>query len=378
MDAPRPARPDEFSEVMNFVDRVFRPGQRGRFILQSQYPHAYQPQYARRLILIRDQGQLVGNLAIHPLVLRLEEARLRAGGIGVVGAHPERRGQGIMTALLEDAIRRMQQARYPLSVLGGDRQRYGWFGWENGGVQNVFTLTSRCLGDPPPAERRLRLERFAPDPQLGRQLQRLGTAHPCWVERPLRDIPLLFDRVGRQTWIGREGDRFAYVVLQRAGRRRQGPYEALHEAGGDLELARSMIRVLMARHKIERLSAIAGPNSQEVELYLPGSAHWRRECALMVKIVDLPLLLQALGPLLRRRAREAGVRGHFHLVMRDQSALLDLGPGRAHRVALDARDMVGLFFGIQPLAERFARQPAFEKLGRLLPLPLYLPPINHI
>jgi len=282
-----------------------------------------------------------------------------------------------MTALLEDAIRRLRQARYPLSVLGGDRQRYGWFGWENGGVQQVFTLTGRHLGPPSPAERRLRLERFAPHPRVCRQLHKLGREHPCWAERPLRDIPLLFARVGRQTWVCREQGRFAYLVLQRAGRRRQGPYEAIHEAGGDLELARSMIRVLMARYGIDRLSAIAGPNPQEVALYLPGSAHWRRESACMVKIVDLALLLQALGPLLRRRAREAGVGGCFRLVMGEQTGLLDLGPGRAHRIALDEREMVGLFFGIQPLAERFAR-PAFEKLGRLLPLPLYIPPLNTI
>ena len=41
MDSPRFARLDEFAEVMHFIDRVFRPGQRGRRIVQRQYPHLY-------------------------------------------------------------------------------------------------------------------------------------------------------------------------------------------------------------------------------------------------------------------------------------------------------------------------------------------------
>lgn len=259
MDAPRPVRVDEFAEVMDFVDRVFRPGQKGRFILQRQYPHAYQrrPEYARRLILIRDQREIVGALAIHPLDLRLEEVRLRAGGIGVVGTRPDRRGEGIMSALLEDAIRRMQREGYPLAVLWGDRQRYGWFGWENGGVQHGFELTLRQLGKPTPAERRLPIERLALTPAMCRRLQRLGQAHPYWTARSLRDIPLLVARDGRQAWGCQEGPRFAYLVLQRATGRWRPRTDYLDEAGGDPELARAMLRVLMARFKLERLQAIA-------------------------------------------------------------------------------------------------------------------------
>lgn len=378
MDKPKPARPGEFAEALDFIDRVFRPGQKGRFILKSNYPHAYRPQYAGRILLLRDQGQIAGCLAVHPLTLRLEEVRLVAGGIGAVGTDPERRGQGIMSVLLEEAIHRMRRAGYPLSVLWGDRRRYGWFGWERGGTRNSFTLTTRQLGTPTAAERRLRLERFAPEPSLCRRLRALDLRHPYGVERPLGDIPGLFARVGRQTWTCREGKRFAYLALQREGRQRHGQYELLDEAGGDADLARSMLRVLMARSGLSRLQASAGPNPAQLEILLPGSSHWTRESSCMIKILDLQLLIEKLQLLLKRRARQAGVGGCFQFCSLGQEALLDLGPGKTQRIVLGEQELVGFFFGLHPLAERLPGEQGAEPLGRVLPLPLYIPPINYI
>lgn len=378
MDGPSPARLEEFTAALDFIDRVFRPGQRGRFFFQSNYPHAYQPQYAGRILLQRDQGAIVGCLAVHPLTLRMEELRLKVGGIGAVGTDPARRGEGIMGRLLEEASARMSRAGYALSVLWGDRQRYGWFGWQRGGMRNSFALSARQLGSPSPAERRLRLERFAPEPGLCRRLRALDLAQPYGVERPLRDIPLLFKRVGRQTWVCREGKRFAYLALQREGRQRFGQYEALDEAGGDADLARSMLRVLLRRAGLVRLQASAGPNPGQIEILLPASSHWSRDCACMIKILDLQRLVDQLQPLLRRRAAQAGVGGCFRLSTPSHRALLDLGKGRLHRVDLGEGALVDLLFGLHPVAERWAGDGGLALLGRLLPLPLHVPMLNYI
>jgi len=381
MDAPRSARPGEFRELMEFIDLNFRPGQSGRSILQRQYPHLFQnkPAFLARNILLRDQGKIVGSLAVHPIPIRLEEVVLQAGGIGQVGAHPQRRGEGIMTTLLNEAIRRMQQRGYPISILGGDRRRYGWFGWERGGVRNIFSLTSRVVGRPTPAEGRLALKPLRMTPAVCRKILAIDRTRLYGVERVAGQMPPLFERRSREVWGCQTGRCFAYLVL--GGPHHQArPYERIDEAGGDPELAMSMVRVLMARHRRERLWAITGPNQEDVGLFRPFSSGWERTTDVMIKIVDLPLLLEELKPLLSRRARVQGIGGTFRFVMEDsgQEGSLELGKGPAGKVRLNDQDMVTLFFGMLPVREVFAGGRTFSRLDRILPIPLFVPPLNHV
>lgn len=391
-EGPRRARVEEFDEAMRFTDRVFRPGQRGRRIVAGQYPHVYreEPTYARRLLLLRDRGELVGCVGVHPMTLCLGEARVSAGGIGIVGTHPERRGEGIMTTLLHDALRRMIGAGHCLSVLGGDRLRYGRFGWECGGVRNTFELTSRTLGAASPAERRQRLQRFprTPDDALCRRILRLGAARAYRVARRLGDIRPLMGRNGRETWICEAGRRFAYVVVS-GPERRPRPYAVVDEFGGDDELVLAMLRRLLARTEGGRLIAITGPNPDQIELLTPVCPAWNRCHDGMINILHLPRLVEQLRPELRRRAAEQGVHGRFRLrVAGDvdpQDCDLTLGrPGaRSHRVTLDRRAFVRLFFGSLPLSEAFGAHAgltptACRLLAAILPLPLHMPALDHI
>ena len=375
MDAPRTAQVGEYSEACHFIDRAFRPGQQGRFILARQYPHLYQRTgaMARRLLLLRDADELVGALAIHPLTLRLEEARLKAGGIGQVATHPQRRGEGIMSILLKDAIPRMQRAGCALSVLGGDRQRYGWFGWENAGLRHEMELATRYLGPPSAAERKLQLHPLRARGELARKIQRYSRALPYGVERPLSQIEPLFWRPGRRGWHCAEGRRFAYVV----GNTRGGPIR-LDEAGGDPELVTSLLRRVLALLKLDRLTIVVGPNHAEVGLLRPFCGSWRSSTDCMVKIIDLPRTLESLAPLLQRRARELAVKGTFRLCMGPQQATLILGRGRTYRIELDERAMVTLLFGALPVHQGLGGEGGLGLLDRILPLPLYIPPVNHI
>ena len=117
----------------------------------------------------------------------------------------------------------------------------------------------------------------------------------------------------------------------------------------------------------------------------------------MIKIIDLATLVEQLRALLLKRARRARVGGTFQLEMTDskQLALLKLGRGPQHRLAMPDRSFVHLFFGMLPLAESLAAtaspssaaascrpavggRVALRKLADILPLPFYIPPLNHI
>ena len=393
---PRPAGLDEFAEAMAFTDRVFRPGQRGRRIVQSQYPHAYRQtaSFARRLLLLREagaDGQLVGCLGIHPMQLRLGQATVSAGGIGVVGADPQRRGEGIMSHLLVAALKRMREAGHAISILGGDRQRYGWFGWENGGVRRRYLLTRRMLGAPSKLERQLSLTRFDPDHASSRRkIHRLSSEKAYGVEHSAADVAPLLDRVGRETWIVEDSDRFACICLGGPNGQNR-PYERVDAALGERDLIVSGLRCLMARFRREQLWAIGGPDPVDAAMFEPVSASWVTEEDGMIRILDLPRLVKQLAPEIARLRRLTGTRPpdlQIRLSDRGQAATLSggsgsgSGSGKSRMCQMTSLQAVQLLFGARPLLTtglvELLPNTVIGPWSAILPLPLHVPAIHHI
>jgi predicted N-acetyltransferase YhbS len=387
---PRPARLDEFAEAMAFTDRVFRPGQRGRRIVQSQYPHAYRQtsSFARRLLLLRDveaDGQLVGCMGIHPMELRLGAATVSAAGIGIVGADPRRRGEGIMSLLLVAALRRMQTAGHAISILGGDRQRYGWFGWENGGVRRRYLLTRRMLGAPSRTERQLRLTRFDPDKaSIRRKIHRLSSEKSYGVAHSAADVAPLLDRVGRETWIVEDSDRFACICLGGPNRHNR-PYERVDAVFGDRELIVSGLRCMMARFRREQLWALGGPDPEDAAIFEPVSASWITEDDGMIRILDLPRLVKQLAPEIARLRRLTGTRApdlQIRLSDLGQTATLSGGSGKSRICKMTSLQAVQLLFGARSLLTTglvdLLPKTVIGPWSAILPLPLHVPAIHHI
>ncbi|MBR2951148.1 MAG: GNAT family N-acetyltransferase [Lachnospiraceae bacterium] len=63
------------------------------------------------------------------------------GMIGNVSVHPYARGEGYMKALMKMAKEDAQNEGVDVMVLGGQRQRYGYFGFESAGVNYRFLIT---------------------------------------------------------------------------------------------------------------------------------------------------------------------------------------------------------------------------------------------
>lgn len=383
MEELRVAEVGEFGELMDFIDLVFRPGQKGKRIVQRQYPHLYQKEKSHmdRHLVLRDQSGIIGQLAIHPVELRLEGGIvLRAGGIGTVATHPERRGEGIMGRLLQAAVDLMHERAYDLSILGGDRQRYNWFGWENAGTHVAFHVTKRTLGRVSAAERRLRLLcNPVLDPALRRRIKAESQRRQVGVVRAPRAIEPLFKRTSRDLWVVRDGRRFAYLVLGGAGHQAR-PYERVDEAGGDGDLVHSALRLLMARYKIDSLRAVAAPDPLDIQLYEPISSQWSLGSDMMLNMLNHGNLLRAIEPLVRQRAQAQGVRGAFSFTGRngEQWGQLDLGGKRRYTLELEARELVRLCFGHMPVQQMWQRSLAIDLIGRILPLQLFVPPLDHI
>jgi GNAT superfamily N-acetyltransferase len=120
----------------------------------TPYPeHAVDDEIQRHYIAESD-GKVVGALGAYPSVLRVSENRrggaetaLKAFGIGQVSCLKEYRNQGIMTRMMETAMADMIEQGCVIGYLGGDRFRYGRFGFDYGGSCAAFDIRAYRFGE---------------------------------------------------------------------------------------------------------------------------------------------------------------------------------------------------------------------------------------
>lgn len=99
--------------------------------------------------LLKDNNQIAACIGIFPIDLccRYGEdiIHLKMACIGSVAVGHHYRKLGLMSTMLEQVNRIIQEEGYHLSWLAGDRFRYKNYGWDCGGLQYKFTLSSRTL-----------------------------------------------------------------------------------------------------------------------------------------------------------------------------------------------------------------------------------------
>ena len=138
-------RGDEFDEAMAFLNMVF--GEHAPHDFERLLPSVYRPtdEHMANNYAMRVDGQLRSNVGMFPITWKVGDATLRVAGIGGVATHPEARGKGYMRALMEHCVARMKEQDFHLSWLGGQRQRYLYFGYEKCGSGCHFNLNKANL-----------------------------------------------------------------------------------------------------------------------------------------------------------------------------------------------------------------------------------------
>jgi predicted acetyltransferase len=94
---------------------------------------------------VRKRGKIRGIVGLFPIRWKVGDATFEVGGIGGVSTHPKSRGAGYMKALMNRCLEVMREEGYHLSYLGGQRQRYQYFGYERCGLVSSFSLTRSNL-----------------------------------------------------------------------------------------------------------------------------------------------------------------------------------------------------------------------------------------
>lgn len=370
----RNIRVDEWEPLIRFLERCFG-SPKGFF--QRYLPHLYQPtpEACAWAWVVEKDGQIVSHVGVYPIETVAAGVRLKIGGIGAVSTLPQERGHGHMSQLLRHAIGVMRDQGDVLSWLGGDRQRYSSYGWEQGGLVYRLHFSTRSLDwhkvEPVQVE-----EQYLAD--ITPAIEQFHSLVSCYTVRPWLDLQTR--KQGLRAWTAADG----YAIAEAKEEGRLDILELVSAAGQEA----GMLRALMNRAAVNRVVwGLSAWDGERVGRLMPVAAHWEVRSNWQFRIVDLPGLLTAALPHLTRRAAplrdfavSVGIREHDRTdaaTIRVQDGCVEVCPGRRVEpcVELSSVEAVRLFLGGPPIADP-GRIPA--SLSALLPVPAYVPPLDNV
>lgn len=377
---PRLLRTGEFEELTALLDRCFAFERGG---MAARLPFVYDPDLPERHAVVEVDGEIVSHAACVPESLAVgADATIDCCGIGGVATAKPHRGNGYMSALLEFWLDRLDADGVPLVELGGDRQRYGRFGWEPAGRELVYTITPRSA---PEGSFDGELVVADGSDDVLESVRQLHRAHSLRIHRDRETARLVYGQRGLETFLYRDasGDPRAYGCLSREQRDRE-----LREFGGDAVGMEALLSALFGRIDMDTLTVFAHPSHPRAELFENHASKWRLRPPRLLNVRDLPAVVGAYAGLLRRRWERDSIACEGDLTLGidgDETAVrLTWEPNRLDievvaddpSLLVDRREAARLLFGGNCRRERLADE--YRILDALFPLECYLWHTQHV
>lgn len=368
----RTLRPADDAALHRLLDRSF-----GHCInwFRKHQPDLYgdEPGLFESGLVIADGDELLCHVGTFPMELVAGPVRIPCGGIGNVATAPEARGQGYMSQLLERSIQRMAEWGWPVSVLWGDTQRYGHFGYARAGLELRLELNRRTMRDvaPAPVE-----EVDLSDPEVAGRIEALYKQLPVRTDRPR--FPYRLRRPNIRGFLGHDG----YAIVRGVGGGNPQIIELASPTGREPGLVLGVMDVTFGSSATVTVEA----EPSERLARLQRVAHmWSVEPQGMFRIIDWPKFMEAAAPLLEQRARNVAP---FELAVgarwQDECSAvsvawngekLHVAPGRQVEpyVEIGLRRLTRLVFGAPG---EFCGD--LGPFARLLPVPVHIPLLDHV
>jgi hypothetical protein len=286
-----------------------------------------------------------------------------------------------MTRLLRYSIPFMEREGYAFSDLGGDRLRYGRFGWELTGRAWRYTISPRTLGalDEPEG---FEVSVYGGTRREVKATLRLQETQRLGVKRDDHLHRMLLGRMGKVVFVARrKGEIDSYAVTDRREK-----MCGISELGGSPDGVHSIIRHVTKSLGLDSV-IVSLPWTHPLDERIRSlSSGWGLSCWRMVKIIDLCATLGGFTEQLHSRFLQASLEPRkiaLRIEGNEKGVELDLShEGVSARevdaaggaITLPEREMVRLLFG--PSSPRIiASLPSRARfLGELLPADFFLWP----
>ncbi len=132
----------EKEEVVEFINKVFsRSDNRDTdFTRLIKKVYGKEAEFNHRHHLVKEDGRIAAVIGVYQREYHIMDTVLKTGFIGSVSVDADMRGRGYMKLLMKKAEEDMRSQGISLAMLAGSRNRYGYFGYEVGGLRNEFVF----------------------------------------------------------------------------------------------------------------------------------------------------------------------------------------------------------------------------------------------
>ncbi|HEX6288099.1 MAG TPA: GNAT family N-acetyltransferase [Herpetosiphonaceae bacterium] len=363
----RPARPAEYDQIIELVRQTFEPGDEAWVITAATVREdpRFHPEHLR--VFERD-GQIVGMIGLIDRLVHIGTAQVRCAIVAPLATAQAHQNTGVGSALMRDALDWARTHGFHLSMLWGHTWLYPRYGYAPGiksytvhipaSLQpfgdKAYTLRSYTPADVPALMQVYNAETAATT------LAEVRSDQP-WEWRPYKSnttIEVAIDPAGVIRGYAR--------ITAEAERLHVGEIAAMD--GGAAQALFDRLLYLARERGVTEIRATATPDNRWSRLAFRRGAH---VCvgsgggAGMVRVLDLPALLQAILPELQRRVARsefAARRSDVRLESPVGRATLHADHGRVELVEGTPPNVVTLpFHALGPLIAGY--QPIGDLLG---------------
>ena len=383
------AGPEDRDDCIDFAEFVFSQAHEPHDFL-GLLPKLYKPEYFMEgtHYLAKEGGKIKALVGSYPIKYEFDGAQTLPGrGIGAVSVHHRSRSKGYMKVLMNMALEDMKKNGMTFSCLGGQRQRYEYFGYTHAGTRYYFTVREpnirHTLGNEWKTDLALR-KVMAEDKIILDQIQAI---HDAKKAKLFRDRSRLFDILS--SWYANifavtEGDRFSgYFVA------RPGSFDVVEINLNDLsripEIMGLFLRYLKERGGPDSVSVAAAPHETEKITVLSGFAeNYRQTTAYQFNILNFESFVK---PFLDLGAEQHAIidgsiileikgSGIFALECKGGKAAISRTTLAPDLVLNELEAVQFLFNPVSPITSAKIRESLF--LRSLLPLPLFFENLDGI
>jgi len=115
MRGPRALRREEFDELIDMLNRIFRLDEQGYDLSfwRGVYDH-----YLEDILVIEEDGRIVSHVSVFPFQVSVRGSQIKVGEVGGVATDGNYRMRGFASSLLKLSVEKMTREGYDLSSFG--------------------------------------------------------------------------------------------------------------------------------------------------------------------------------------------------------------------------------------------------------------------